>query len=121
MPCTPIAESASRTSSSLNGLMMAVTSFMAVSGGLRSLEGPGDEADRASAAPVLALEGEVLGIGVGVLVVAAGGEAVAEVVGGAELTDGVVEVAVVEAVLHAAVALVAEHAVQRELVHDREV
>src|SRR5262245_28891824 len=28
MPCTPIAESASRTSSSLNGLMMAVTSFM---------------------------------------------------------------------------------------------
>src|SRR5262245_46973697 len=28
MPCTPIAESASRTSSSLNGLMIAVTSFM---------------------------------------------------------------------------------------------
>jgi hypothetical protein len=28
MPCTPIVESASRTSSSLNGLMMAVTSFM---------------------------------------------------------------------------------------------
>src|SRR5512147_108903 len=28
MPCTPIAERASRTSSSLNGLMMAVTSFM---------------------------------------------------------------------------------------------
>jgi hypothetical protein len=28
IPCTPIAESASRTSSSLNGLMMAVTSFM---------------------------------------------------------------------------------------------
>src|SRR5690349_11292680 len=31
MPCTPIAERASRTSSSLNGLMMAVTSFMVVS------------------------------------------------------------------------------------------
>src|SRR5689334_23466547 len=28
MPCTPIAERASRTSSSLKGLMMAVTSFM---------------------------------------------------------------------------------------------
>src|SRR5574343_1359026 len=28
MPCTPMAESASRTSSSLNGLMMAVTNFM---------------------------------------------------------------------------------------------
>jgi hypothetical protein len=28
MPDTPIAERASRTSSSLNGLMMAVTSFM---------------------------------------------------------------------------------------------
>jgi hypothetical protein len=28
IPCTPIDESASRTSSSLNGLMMAVTSFM---------------------------------------------------------------------------------------------
>src|SRR5258706_13240372 len=28
MPCTPMLESASRTSSSLNGLMMAVTSFM---------------------------------------------------------------------------------------------
>src|SRR6266576_6938190 len=28
MPCTPIAERASRTSSSLNGLMTAVTSFI---------------------------------------------------------------------------------------------
>src|SRR5689334_3201698 len=28
MPCTPMPDSASRTSSSLNGLMMAVTSFM---------------------------------------------------------------------------------------------
>jgi hypothetical protein len=28
MPCTPIAERPSRTSSSLKGLMMAVTSFM---------------------------------------------------------------------------------------------
>src|SRR5215510_1002787 len=28
MPCTPMADNASRTSSSLNGLMMAVTSFM---------------------------------------------------------------------------------------------
>jgi hypothetical protein len=28
MPCTPIADRASRTSSSLNGLMIAVTSFM---------------------------------------------------------------------------------------------
>src|SRR3990167_109655 len=33
IPCTPIAESASRTSSSLNGLMMAVTSFMSASEG----------------------------------------------------------------------------------------
>jgi hypothetical protein len=28
MPCTPMPESASRTSSNLNGLIMAVTSFM---------------------------------------------------------------------------------------------
>jgi hypothetical protein len=28
MPCTPMPESASRTSSSLNGLMMAETIFM---------------------------------------------------------------------------------------------
>src|SRR5437762_2985252 len=35
MPCTPIAESASRTSSSLKGLMIAVTSFMRVSSGRR--------------------------------------------------------------------------------------
>jgi hypothetical protein len=28
MPCTPMPERASRTSSSLKGLMMAVTSFM---------------------------------------------------------------------------------------------
>jgi hypothetical protein len=33
IPCTPIAESASRTSSSLNGLMIAVTSFMVLLGG----------------------------------------------------------------------------------------
>src|SRR5580700_7166594 len=31
MPCTPTASSASRTSSSLNGLMIAMTSFMGVS------------------------------------------------------------------------------------------
>src|SRR5688500_17379654 len=31
MPCTPIADSASRTSSSLNGLMIALTSFIRVS------------------------------------------------------------------------------------------
>jgi hypothetical protein len=30
MPVTPMADSASRTSSSLKGLMIAVTSFMAV-------------------------------------------------------------------------------------------
>src|SRR5712692_9179430 len=30
MPCTPMADRASRTSSSLNGLMIAVTSFMNV-------------------------------------------------------------------------------------------
>jgi hypothetical protein len=28
MPCTPTSDNASRTSSSLNGLMIAVTSFM---------------------------------------------------------------------------------------------
>src|SRR4051812_45086757 len=33
MPCTPMPESASRTSSSLNGLMIAVTSFIRVSVG----------------------------------------------------------------------------------------
>src|SRR6187431_2202657 len=120
MPCTPMAERASRTSSSLNGLMMAVTSFM-FSPGTCALERPGDEADRASPAPVLVLVGEVHGIGVGVLVVAADRPAIAEVVGGAELPHGVVVVAVVEAALDAGVALVAEDAVERELVHDRDV
>src|SRR5512138_519464 len=41
MPCTPIADSASLTSSSLKGLMMAVTSFMVAPGESvnRGLEG----------------------------------------------------------------------------------
>src|SRR5688572_25958573 len=119
MPCTPMAERASRTSSSLNGLMMAVTSFMVLSGGAALLEGPGDEADRASLGPLLPEEGEVGGVGVGVLPIAAGSEAVAEVVRGADLPHGVVEVAVVEAVLRAGVTLVAHEGVQRELLHDR--
>src|SRR5687768_16104966 len=116
MPCTPIAERASRTSSSLNGLMMAVTSFMVSPVGLRS-ERPGDEGDQAVVAPVLALEGEVEGIGVRALVIGACREPVAEVVGGADLPHRVIELAVVEIAgcdLRALVALVADQGVQGE-------
>src|SRR5256885_16410271 len=61
MPCTPIAESASRTSSSLKGLMIAVTSFMRVSIGRRSRaarlasEGFADRQDDRGATGVLEL------------------------------------------------------------------
>src|SRR5687768_18549598 len=115
MPCTPIAERASRTSSSLNGLMTAVTSFMVSPVGLRS-ERPGDEADHAVVAPVLAFEREVEGIGVGALVVRAGRQPVAEVPGRADLPHRVVELAVEVAGgdLRALVALVADEGVQRE-------
>src|SRR5689334_21421026 len=53
MPCTPMPESASRTSSSLNGLMMAMTSFM------RSpSEGLAHRQDERAAASVLGLGAE---------------------------------------------------------------
>src|SRR5687768_13164510 len=119
MPCTPMAESASRTSSSLNGLMIAVTSFMSSPLARCASERIADEADQPALGPFLPQEREVLRVGVGVLVVPARSPAVADVVGGAELPDGVVEVAVVEPVLGALVALVAEHAVQRELRGER--
>src|SRR5688572_15709979 len=116
MPCTPIAESASRTSSSLNGLMMAVTSFMCSPLSWNASERVADEADHALVAPVLAEDREVDRVPVGVLVVRAGGEAVAEVVGRAQLPHRVREIGVVEVavLLPAPVALVADHAVQRE-------
>src|SRR5881628_1422839 len=130
MPCTPMAESASRTSSSLNGLMMAVTSFMVPSPVIGPVfparvrvrsERVVDEGDQAVLAPVLPLVGPERAVGVGALVVRAGVEAAAEVVGRAELPHRVREVAVVEVdrLLRALVALVAERAVERHLVDDR--
>src|SRR5688572_16096025 len=95
MPCTPMAESASRTSSSLNGLMMAVTSFMWVSPRFADSEGPGDESDQSLLAPVLALVGIERFLGIGALEVAADGPAVAEVVDRARLPHHVRERVVV--------------------------
>src|SRR5688572_31105624 len=116
MPCTPIAESASRTSSSLNGLMIAVTSFMSFS----SSEAVRDERDQALLAPVLAFEGVERALRIGALHVRAGVEALAEVVGGTQLPHRVREVVVVHAGRGGAlVALVPEDAVQGELVHER--
>src|SRR3954469_10475903 len=126
MPCTPMAESASRTSSSLNGLMMAVTSFMVPSPVIGPASPAGvrvrservcDEGDQAVLAPVLPLVGPQRAVGVGALVVRAGVEAAPEVVRRAELPHRVREVAVVEVdrFLRALVALVAERAVQRHL------
>src|SRR2546423_5251016 len=110
MPCTPMAERASRTSSSLNGLMTAATSFMFLSCFERPvLEGIRDECDRASLAPVLAFHGVELVLGVGALVVRAGRQAAAEVPGRAELVDGVGQVVVV------LVRLVADDAVDGQL------
>src|SRR5690242_9583034 len=116
MPCTPIAESASRTSSSLNGLMMAVTIFMFASPPVSERLRVRNEAHEAIPAPVLALDRVEVALRVGTLVVRAQVEAVAEVVGRARLPHRVREVAVVEPSvdLRALVALVAEHAVQRQ-------
>src|SRR5438132_3446210 len=105
MPCTPIADKASRTSSSLNGLMIAVTSFMV---SLRS-ERVRHEADEARLAPVLALDGVEIVVRVGALEIGARVEAAAEVPRRATLPHGVRELAVV------GIPLVAEDAIQREL------
>src|SRR6478736_5214769 len=56
MPCTPIAESASRTSSSLNGLMIAVTSFMFSPVCAERSERIGDEGHEPVLRPVLDVE-----------------------------------------------------------------
>src|SRR5690242_20721054 len=115
MPCTPIAESASRTSSSLNGLMIAATSFIGFLLGWRVvLERPCDKRDQAVLAPVPALVGVVGLLGIGALVVRAGRESAAEVVRGAELPHGVAEERVV------LVVLVAEDRVDRDLVVRRD-
>src|SRR5204862_7751098 len=104
MPCTPIAERASRTSSSLNGLMIAVTSFIfpLLWRGRRRplvravLERVAHEGDQPPLVPVLALDGVELLLRVRILVVRAGVEAGAEVVGGAELPHGGGALVVVE-------------------------
>src|SRR3982751_4829312 len=81
MPCTPMPESDSRTSSSLKGLMMAVTSFM-----LAPWEGRGSEVvrvlgpkHRRRLAQVLAVDRARVRVRVGVDVGERGAEAVAEV------------------------------------------
>src|SRR5258707_11257722 len=122
MPCTPIAERASRTSSSLNGLMIAVTSFIFSSpfyrAGKRARPRGGserirDEGDEAILAPVLALHRVPRAFGVGPLHVGTRVEAAAEVVGGPQLPHRVREGAVVLE------RLVAGHAVQRDLFRNR--
>src|SRR5690242_574212 len=113
MPVTPMAERASRTSSSLNGLMIAVTSFM-VSPVCERSERIRDEPDEAAFRPVLALHGVEVVLGVGVLVVRADVEAVPEVVAGTGLPYRVGERAVV------LVRLVRERARERELLVARD-
>src|SRR4051812_3770737 len=114
MPCTPIAESASRTSSSLNGLMIAVTSFMLFSRPLRRSELIRHEGDEPVLGPVLAIDRVERAFRVGALVVSPGVDAVAEVVRGPGLPHRVREVAVAEpARLRALVALVRERARER--------
>src|SRR5258708_15453365 len=113
MHCTPMDERASRTSSSLNGLMIAVTSFifpLLVDAALRS-ERVRHEGDEAVLAPVLALDRVCGCLGVGALVVRARVESAAEVVGRAQLPHRVREEIVV------LVRLVAEDAVDGELLH----
>src|SRR3954453_18539550 len=62
MPCTLSADNASRTSSSLNGLMMAVISFIQ---GLVDLEGFGDGQQGRAAPQVLPRRTDVsLGVGI---------------------------------------------------------
>src|SRR5687768_6695887 len=78
MPCTPMAESDSRTSSSLKGLMMAVTSFMLAPSDALRLERVLDPEHQRGPAQVLVVEAAVV-VGVGVDVGSAGGQAVAEV------------------------------------------
>src|SRR5258708_20408097 len=81
MHCTPMDERASRTSSSLNGLMIAVTSFifpLLVDAALRS-ERVRHEGDEAVLAPVLALDRVCGCLGVGALVVRARVESAPEV------------------------------------------
>src|SRR5688572_2042776 len=72
MPCTPIAESASRTSSSLNGLMTAVTSFMCspfaaagVATGCRPYAGSECLADRQHHGALAGVPGLVDAVGIG--------------------------------------------------------
>src|SRR5258706_5750705 len=102
MPCTPMAERASRTSSSLNGLMTAVTSFIFSSPFERTGAPRGapvrerskrirDERDDALLAPVLALHRVRGAFRVGALHVGARVEAAAEGVRGAQFPDRVRE------------------------------
>src|SRR5882762_9524314 len=69
-PCTPMALRASRTSSSLNGLTMAVTIFMVISRLSERSEGLLDGEDQAALAQILASrrrvgDHAVVGLGIG--------------------------------------------------------
>src|SRR5947209_4595130 len=101
MPCTPIAESASRTSSNLNGLMIAVTSFICSPSPLSS-ERIRDERHEPVARPVLAVHRVERALRIGALVVGACVDVVAEVIGRARLPHRVRELVVVEAGIRAA-------------------
>src|ERR1700684_4270859 len=68
MPCTPTAERASRTSSSLNGLMIAMISFMSSPFPLdRKSERHADRADNAGLAGILAGRRDEGPVGVDIL------------------------------------------------------
>src|SRR5512143_1754073 len=126
MPCTPIALSASRTSSSLNGLTIAVTIFMALLLDDGLSEALAHRQHERAVGDVLVLErrGAEREAAIGVDVARTQRPAL-EVVGDAELPVG-------DRALHAAVhlgdaggvlqvALVPEVADQRELLGQREV
>src|SRR5512133_2643228 len=116
MPCTPIADSASRTSSSLNGLMMAVTSFMVSFLSERLLHEHGSRglADVPAGERVASVLRRRIGV-ISAEIPAAGRR-----VRHADLPVGVVEVvAIVEAVRLALEFLPAHVRVQRPLLVDR--
>src|SRR5215510_7857316 len=79
MPCTPIAERASRTSSSLNGLMMAANSFMFLLLVRRPSERIAHECHEPVLRPVLPLYGVERFLGIGAFYIAADVPVVAEV------------------------------------------
>src|SRR5688572_17130239 len=116
MPCTPIADSASRTSSSLNGLMMAVTSFMVspqLRGGVCTAAARSESSERLlDVGHELALPGvpaEAIGVGQGLRVRARAVDADGHAHDLGERADLPVAVVVEAVVLELLLAIVGEH------------